>query len=404
MVGPYGVRLSGPLAGFVEGFVAELGRQGYTALSMCEQVRLVGHLSGWMAAQGVEPAALTGEAVDEFCQVRRAQGRRNHLTPQGLAPILEFLRSQGVAPQERERVADGPGDELLGRFRSCLLAERGLGLATADGYVYLVRPFVLNRLGSSDMDAVPLRLSAQDVMGFLLEQARATTPRSLQSRASALRVFLRFMHAEGLTSTPLAGAVPKVACRQSRLPRALPPTQVAALLGSCNTHTVDGLRDLAILTLLSRMGLRAGEVAALSLDDIDWRAGELTVHGKGPRVERLPLPVDVGETVSDYLRRARPAGALDRGVFIRVKAPHRSLTPTGVTAVVYAASRRAGLDPVGAHRLRHCAATAMLAAGAPLEEIGQVLCHRRAGTTAIYAGVDMTALAALVVPWPAGAR
>lgn len=402
MVGPYGVRLSGPLAGFAEGFVVELGRQGFTALSMLNQVRLVGHLSGWMAVEGVQPAALTAEVVEEFCRVRRAQGHRGHLTPKGWTPILAFLRSQGVAPQACERVADGPGEVLLGRFHSYLLAERGLVAGTADGYVYLVRPFVVSRLGGDGVDGPSL--SAQDVTGFMLERARGATSRSLESGASALRVFLRFMHAEGLTSTPLAGAVPKVACRQARLPRALPPAQVAALLGSCDTRAVDGLRDRAVLTVLSRLGLRAGEVAALSLDDIDWRAGELTVHGKGPRVERLPLPVDVGQVVADYLRRARPAGALDRGVFIRLKAPHRSLTPTGVTQVVYAASRRAGLDPVGAHRLRHCAATTMLAAGAPLEEIGQVLRHRRAVTTAIYAGVDMTGLAALVVPWPAGAR
>jgi site-specific recombinase XerD len=176
------------------------------------------------------------------------------------------------------------------------------------------------------------------------------------------------------------------------------------LLASCDRRTPVGRRDFAILMLLGRLGLRRGEVAALRLEDLDWRAGELVVRGKADRHERLPLPADVGEAVAGYLRRGRPRGAQDRRVFIRVLAPARPLTAGGVTAVVIAAGRRAGLGDVTAHRLRHTAATEMLRCGATLGEVGQVLRHRRLLTTAIYAKVDRDRLRSLARPWPTGGR
>ncbi|MGH3989082.1 MAG: tyrosine-type recombinase/integrase, partial [Pseudonocardiaceae bacterium] len=184
------------------------------------------------------------------------------------------------------------------------------------------------------------------------------------------------------------------------LPRPLEPQQVAAMLSGCEPDSRAGQRDLAILTLLARMGLRAGEVAGLQLEDIDWRRAEITIRGKGSRRDRLPLPVDVGQAVAGYLRHGRPATALDRSVFIRIKAPHRGLTATGVTQAVAAAAQRVGLGTIYAHRLRHSAATSMLAHGASLTEIGQVLRHRRALTTAAYAKVDTEALRTLARPWP----
>jgi site-specific recombinase XerD len=202
----------------------------------------------------------------------------------------------------------------------------------------------------------------------------------------------------------LAGAVPSSASwRLAGLPRALEPWQVQRLLGSCDRRTAAGRRDFAIMTVLARLGLRAGEVAGLELDDLDWRAGEIVVRGKGRRSERLPLPADVGEAIAAYLRQGRPASAQGRAVFVRVKAPHRALTTGGITQVVVSAGRRAGLGQIHAHRLRHSAATAMLRAGSSLEEIGQVLRHRAPLTTAIYAKVDRDALRQIARPWP-GAR
>jgi site-specific recombinase XerD len=175
------------------------------------------------------------------------------------------------------------------------------------------------------------------------------------------------------------------------------------MLDSCDTGTAAGRRDLAMLTLLSRLGLRAGEVASLTLDDIDWRAGEVTVTGKGRRSERLPLPADAGEAIAAYLRDGRPEPfERTRAVFLRLRAPHGGLTPTGVSQAVLAAGQRAGIQGVHAHRLRHSAATGMLRAGAGLPEIGQVLRHRRLMSTAIYAKTDIAALRTLTRPWPAG--
>ncbi len=165
-----------------------------------------------------------------------------------------------------------------------------------------------------------------------------------------------------------------------------------------------GRRDLAILTVLVRLGLRAGEAAALQLDDIDWRRGELTIHGKGNRHDRLPLPADVGQAIVAWLTAGRPdATAAGREVFMRVRAPHAALTRGAVTQVVARAAQRAGFGPIYAHRLRHTAATGMLRAGGSLPEIGQVLRHRHAFTTAIYAKVDIDALRLLARRWPRGA-
>jgi site-specific recombinase XerD len=202
----------------------------------------------------------------------------------------------------------------------------------------------------------------------------------------------------------LAQVVPSVAFwRLQGLPRGLDADHVRVLLESCDTDTANGRRDLAILLLLVRLGMRRGEVAALRLDDVDWRAGELLVRGKGPRVERLPLPADVGEALAGYLRDGRPGDAETRAVFMRVRAPRAALTPAGVTQVVVAAGRRAGLGEVAPHRLRHTAASELLRRGAPLAEIGQLLRHRTELTTAIYAKVDRDRLRELALPWPGGA-
>ena len=235
----------------------------------------------------------------------------------------------------------------------------------------------------------------------MLDQARKQ-PRSAKRIVTALRSLLRFLHVDGILAVPLAGAVPSPAGHAlAGLPRALEPGQVEAMLSSCDPATATGRRDRAVLLLLSRMGLRAGEVAGLGLDDIDWRRGEITVRGKGNRRDRLPLPADVGAAVVAYLRDGRPAGALDRTVFIAAQAPRKALSYAGITTIVAEAAARAGVPgPVHAHRLRHSAATAMLRGGGSLTEIGQALRHARPATTAIYAKVDTGALRPLGRPWP----
>lgn len=370
------VRVVGPLEPYAAGFAAELTRVGYTLFSARGQLGLVAHLSRWLAGEGLDASMLTPAVAAEFLVARRSAGYTAYRSSKALSPLLE-------------------------RYRRYLVGERGLGAPTARGYVDLVRPFVIGRATVDGVDVAGL--SPADVVGFVLAVSGQRPPKTAQRTVSALRSLLRFCHVEGLVGASLAAAVPSVANRPAGLPRFLEPAQVESLLGSCDRNGVAGRRDFAMMTMMVRLGLRAGEVAALGLGDIDWRRGELTVVGKGPRSERLPLPTDVGAAVADYLLHARPDGAIDRCVFVRVKAPHRGLTPGGVTQAVIAAGRRAGLGPITAHRLRHTAATGMLRAGAALAQVGQVLRHRRALTTEAYAKVDREALRALARPWPGGA-
>ncbi|HUZ27487.1 MAG TPA: tyrosine-type recombinase/integrase [Streptosporangiaceae bacterium] len=393
----HGVRMAGPLEPYARGLAGELARLGFTELSARAQLGLAAHLSRWLAAAGLGTGALTSSAVEEYLAARRAAGYTAYLTPKAVAPLLGYLRGLGVAPLAGIRAPATPAEELLEEYRCYLLAERGVQAAVARGYLDSVRSFVAcHAAAGADLR----QLTAGDVTAFLVGESRRLAPKTAQRLATALRSLLRFWHLQGLTSGPLDQAVPKIANRRPGLPRPLEPRQVQALLASCDRGTADGRRDLAMLTLLARLGLRAGEVAGLRLDDIDWRLGEITIAGKGNRRDKLPLPADAGEAMAGYLRHGRPSTALDRGVFIRIKAPHRGLTSGGVTQAVAAAARRAGLGTVYAHRLRHSAATAILAEGGSLAEVGQVLRHRRLHTTAAYTKVSVEALRALARPWP----
>lgn len=235
----------------------------------------------------------------------------------------------------------------------------------------------------------------------MLACSRSDSPATVQRTGTAMRSLLRFLHLGGVIDVSLVGAVPAAAnWKLAGLAKYLTREQTGMLLSSCDAATTVGRRDLAILTLLARLGLRAGEVAALRLDDIDWRRAEITVVGKGNRSDRLPLPGDVGEALVSYLSGLRPATIGDREVFLAARAPHRGLTRGAVSQLVARASRRCGLGTIYAHRLRHTAATTMLGAGASLEEIGQVLRHRNAMTTAGYAKVDHERLRPVARPWP----
>jgi integrase/recombinase XerD len=399
MKDPLRVRVSGPLEAFAPGFVAELERVGYSSLGATLQLRLMARLSGWLGSEGLGPAGLTEDVVERFLAERRAAGYRDYVTPRATAPLLRHLRGLGVAPPSAPRASVTAAEVLLERFGAYLAVERGVTAETVEGYVHAVRPFLVGLVGDGELD---LRgLTAAQVTAFVVARCPRQTRGAAKMTVTALRSLLGFLHVEGLIERSLVGAVPSAASwRLSGLPRALEPDQVERLLVSCDRGSGTGRRDFAILAVLVRLGLRAGEVAGLRLDDIDWRAGELVVVGKGRRAERLPLPIDVGQALTAYLTDGRPVTAQDRCLFVRVKAPHCGLTTGGITQVVVAAAKRAGLGQIHAHRLRHTAATEMLRAGAPLAEIGQLLRHRTPLTTAIYAKVDREQLRELARPWP----
>lgn len=398
---PSRVRVTGPLEPFAEGFVVTLAEAGYRPAAAAAQVGLLAHLSGWLATEGLTPADLAEPVVEQF----RREYVLRYASLRGLAVRMElllgYLRVRGVVP-EAEPVPLSVAEGLLDRYRGYLIGEQGLTAGTVRGYVDIVRPFVESRTSSAG-ELELWELSAADVLGFVLAQSEWRSRKSSKLLVSALRSLLRYLHVQGLLARPLSGAVPSVAgWRLAGLPRALDPGQVRLLLDSCDRSSVSGMRDFAILVMLVRLGMRRGEVASLRLDDIDWRAGELVVRGKGARVERLPLPADVGEAIARYLRDGRPPGFVAREVFVRVKAPQRALTAGGVTQVVVSASKRAGIGEVTAHRLRHTVATELLRQGAPLDEIGELLRHRSTLTTAIYAKVDRDRLRELARPWPEG--
>ena len=393
---PDRVRVTGPLRAFADGFRAYLFERGYSLISVRFHLQLLAHLSRWMQAGGLGVDALSVGVGERFVAERRSQGYVSRISARGLRPLLDYLQALGVlsgaAAVEATEV-----DRLVAEFCGYLLGERGLVAGSVQLYARIARRFLAER--SEPLGDDLARLSGAEINAFVLREAHRVTPRTAETVVCALRALLRFLHVQGWIATPLASGVPAVPQRRENLPRGLPAGQVTLLVESCDRSTKVGCRDYAILMLLARLGLRAGEVAGLQLDDVDWRAGEIVVCGKRSRIDRLPLSGDVGDALADYLCRARPRG-FGRTVFLRAQAPMRGLSGDGVSEVVVRACRRVGIAPARAHRLRHTIATEMLRSGAGLGEIGQVLRHQSLDVTAIYAKVDRQALSRLALPWP----
>jgi site-specific recombinase XerD len=389
--------VTGPLAPHASGFARALGDRGYEVLTVRGQIRLMAHTSRWLAANALDVGDLTERRAADFLEARRAEGYADLLSPKAMVPLLDHLRRLGVLPPPVPATPTAV-EEFLECYRWFLVAERGLAAPTVTSYVHVARLFVDQRPGPGQLDFG--RLTGAEVIEFVVRECRGRSVGSTAYVVCGLRAFLRFLHAAGHIGEELASAVPAAPnWWLTWLPRSVEPGAVRRLLGSCDRRTRTGRRDFAILVLLVRLGVRRGEVAALRLDDIDWRAGELIVRGKGRREERLPLPADVGEAVAGWLRRGRPRVA-SPAVFTRVQAPLGPLSPAAVSHVVKAAASRAGLTGINAHRLRHTAATEMLRAGANLAEVGQVLRQRSLLATSIYAKVDLGSLRSVAQPWP----
>lgn len=393
--------MTGPLAPFADAYRAELYRRGYTVRSAVSELRQVARLSCWLAALGLTAAELSGTRIDEFMLWQRAEGRyRSHWSRPGLWCLLDVLCGLDVLAAEEPAAPSSPTDELLACFERYLLAERGLAAGTVVLYRAAARRFV---------DGLPpdrglAGLAAGDVTAAVLRESKVVSVSAAQNFVKGLRSFLRFCFVEGLVDTDFSQAALMMRGRRSStLPRGISRADARALLGSCDRGHALGRRDYAIISLLLRLGLRRGEVAGLTLDDIDWRAGELVVRGKGARQDRLPLPADVGQAIAAYLRRGRPRSSR-REVFLRAKAPYDPIASGTVASTVRRACRRAGITEVGSHRLRHTAACEMVQANVPLVRIGQVLRHQSLQSTAIYARVDVERLRLLAAPWPGGAQ
>lgn len=396
---PDRVRFVGPLAPLAGELRGEFARLGYATSSATAQLQLAAHLSRWLQAEGLGTDALTGPVIEWFLATRR-RDYSSHYSMQALGPLLGYLRRAGLAPEPVPPEACSGGDRLLARFGEHLRVERGMSEPVVLAYQHWVRPFVEQVV---DVEELDLRdLGAVDVQRFLVATLPGLSRKSAQMTACALRSFLGFCYAEGIVEVPLTGAIPAVAHRKlSGVPQDLTAGQVDSLLGACDRGTPTGRRDYAVIVCLHRLGLRCGETTGLSLDDIDWEAGTLIIHGKGGRSDRLPLPVDVGQALVDYLRHGRPDTS-SRAVFVRAHAPFTAMAPSSLSCIVARAARRAGLGTVHAHRLRHTAATRALNAGASLNEVAQLLRHAGTATTMIYAKTDQRRLSGLARPWPTG--
>ena len=274
------VRASGPLASHVEGFCAALVRMGYTPRTARDHGYVLVHLSRWLAAGRLQPAELTAPVVERFLGARRRAGYRRWRSVKSLRPLLTYLREVAGVPAWRPDVAESPVDRLLDSYGRYLRVERRLAPSTVRSHEDVARRFLSRHAEGDRLDLEGL--TAAEVTAFVLAQARLRSVRSMKALLSPLRSLLRFLFVAGMTRRDLTAAVPGVANpRLAALPKALDAATVAALLVGCDRGTAVGRRDFAILTLLVGLGLRAGEVAALRLDDIDWRAAELTGTGQG---------------------------------------------------------------------------------------------------------------------------
>jgi site-specific recombinase XerD len=395
----------GPLGFHIDGFAALLSCQGYARHTGRLKIRLVADLSAWLGKRPLGIKDLDEKQIGEFLKRRKKQPLLQSGDRRTLAQLLHHLRQAGIVPSPCEVVSHNPMDRIIQDYAHFLRHQRNLNQITIGNYLPIARRLLEARFGAGKVCWNKLRVG--DVTDFIVRDRSSFYPRRVQLTTTALRSFLGFLTHEGKITANLAASVPTVAnWRLSELPQFLEPKQVEQLLSGCNQNSQTGRRDYAVLLLMARLGLRAGEVAHLTLENINWAAGEVLICGKSSREDRLPLLPEVGRALADYLKKDRPVCSCRR-VFLRMNAPRQGFSSAGAIDCIFRrALARADLHPShkGAHLLRRSLATQMLRRGASLTQIGEVLRHQLAQTTEIYAKVDVAALRALAQPWPGGVR
>lgn len=396
----------GSLRAFVPIFTEQMGAEGYAPASMKASTRLVQDFVVWLDQRGIERRDLSAALAAEYLSERWLHRCRRRGDAFTLRSFVRLAAADGLGAPADPRLMMTPACQVRQEFVRYLQHERGLAAATVGLYGNAIGRFLEHAFGDG---AVRLgELNAADIVRFVQAEAtRLHHSKRAKVMTSALRAFLQYGRYRGYINADLHTCVPTVAnWSMTGIPRTISSSQVERLLAACDRRSAAGRRDYAMLLLLVRLGLRAGEVVELRLDDLDWDEASIRIRGPAQRCDRLPLPSDVGAALVAYLRDGRPACPA-RNVFLRSRAPRRPLSgPSAVSCVVCRALRRAGIDaPVkGAHLLRHSLATQMLGNGASLGEIAEILRHRNVQTTTIYAKVDLDALRKLALPWPGGAQ
>jgi len=392
----------GPRATLLEDYLAELAALGYAASTIECHRRWLAPLEAWLAQRGDAWSELDERRLAEFAQ---EQWPGLGMPPSILARFLTVARARGHLRAPAVPAVRGSCATLLVAFGRCLLQERGYAASTVQAYQRVAHAFVTALACRGNRR--PQRWRPRHVLAFVHRYLRVHGRANAHALTTALRCFLRFVQAHEGLRRDLAAAVPRVPVWSlARLPATLPADGIATVLAHCDRTTALGQRDYALLLLAARLGLRSSEICRLRLDDIDWVEGALSVRAsKSGQAAILPLSAEVGRALAEYLQRARPPCQC-REVFVRWRAPRVGLHRQAIYARTQAAFVRAGFTGVrqGAHTLRHTLASDLLRQGATLDEIAEILRHRDPSTTAIYAKVDATALRAVALPWPGGAR
>ena len=394
---------TGPLSPFIRRYMALIQSQGYARRSQPYHLTLLEHFDAWLALRHLPLDRISEELVAEFLDPLVRAEWVHVSAPATMRRLLAMLRDDGVvaAPVPTLTLID----QVVAKYERFLVGERALSPATAVSWIAFVRRLLSEKFGNGPVELE--KLNASDVIAFIQRHARRYGSSYARKLVASTRSFLRYLHYKGLHPQDLATSVPRVArWSLSALPKHLPADQVKRVLKACDRRTPLGRRNHVILLLLARLGLRAGEVIRLRLEDIDWDHACLLVRGKAGRSAQLPLPGDVARAMAQYIRRDRPRCDC-RSIFIRDYAPLDGLSKANsIAKIVWQALKNAGVKSAraGAHLLRHSLATDMLSRGASLDEIGEILRHRSADTTAIYAKVDLKALRSLAVAWPGGAQ
>jgi site-specific recombinase XerD len=392
----------GPLHSYIPDFTDSLANRGYSKQCIAYKVHIVRAFDQWVRQRRIKMEGFTEKRIQGFIRHRAKRYSKKRGDAATLRSLLKRLQKANVVSYLQPKLS--ALDQLQLRFAQHLTEQRGLRPKSVRQYLFHSRRFLVERFADGPLSLS--ELNAQDIVRCILRQARIVSPHAARCMAKALRSLLRFLQQSGEIVIDLAARVPSVAnWNLSGLPKYLLPQQVNLVLRKSNQDDPIVRRDRVILLLLARLGLRAAEIVDMRLDDIDWEAGELTVRGKGGRLDKLPLPRDVGRALAHYLKQLRPPCTC-RKVFIRSAAPHEGLADSAaVDIVVQRALRRAGISPPnrGAHLFRHSLATQMLRNGASMSEIAKVLRHQSESSTAIYAKVDLSALRSIAQPWPGGA-
>jgi site-specific recombinase XerD len=391
----------GPLHSYIPDFTDSLANRGYSKECIAYKFRLVRAFDQWMRQRQIKVEGFTEKRIEEFIRRRGKRYSKQRGDAATLRSLLIHLQEVNVVSFVQPKMS--AIDYLQLRFAQYLTEQRGLRPKSVRQYLFHTRRFLLERFADGPLSL--RELNAQDIVRCILRQARTISPHAARCMAKALRSLLRFLQQSGEIATDLAARVPSVAnWNLSGLPKYLLPQQVKLVLRKSSQDDPIVRRDRVILLLLVRLGLRAAEIVEMTLGDIDWEAGELTIRGKGGRLDKLPLPKDVGRALAHYLKQFRPPCTC-RKVFIRSAAPYEGFADSAaVDIVVQRALRRAGIRPPnrGAHLFRHSLATQMLRNGASMSEIAKVLRHQSESSTAIYAKVDLSALRSIAQPWPGG--